>query len=131
MNNAIITAVSGYVPERRLTNFDLEKIMNTSDEWIKSRTGISERRIMPDDEAVTSIGVHVVTRIIEKSGIDPSTIDMVICATSCGDHILPGSANSICYQAGLTKAFGFDLNAACSGFLFALHTGAQFIQAGT
>ncbi|MEL6122734.1 MAG: beta-ketoacyl-ACP synthase III [Bacteroidota bacterium] len=130
MPNAIITAVSGYVPEQILSNLDLEKIMDTSDEWIRTRTGIEERRVMPSDQAVTEIGVRVTEDILAKSGVDPSSIDLVICATCTADYILPDSANGICKRAGLKKAFGFDLNAACSGFVYALYTGAQFVQTG-
>ncbi len=130
MTKAIITAVSGYVPDEILSNADLEKMMDTNDEWIQSRTGIRERRVMPDDRAVSYIGAQVVKDIIEKRNIDPSSIDLVICATCTADYILPDSANTICYMAGLSKAYGFDLNAACSGFLYALFTGAQFIKTG-
>ena len=130
MINAVITAVSGYVPDEVLSNADLEKIMDTNDEWIRSRTGISERRIMPDNQAVTHIGAEVVKDIIKKKELDPASIELVICATCTADYILPDSANSICYLSGLSKAYGFDLNAACSGFVYALFTGAQFIKSG-
>ena len=86
---------------------------------------------MPDDQAVTQIGIESVKQILAKSNLDPSDIDLVICATCTGDYILPDCANSICYQSGLTKAFGFDVNAACSGFVFALYTASQFIKTGT
>lgn len=130
MTRAIITAVSGYVPDQILSNKDLEKIMDTDDEWIKSRTGISERRVMPKDQAVTYIGVQVVLDILKKTNTAPEEIDMVVCATCSADYLIPDSANGICYQAGLTNAFGFDLNAACSGFLFALYTASQFVVTG-
>ncbi len=131
MIKAIISAVTGYVPEEVLSNQDLERIMDTSNEWITTRTGIKERRIMPSDKAVTYIGTRIVQDLLKKSNTNPEEIDMVICATCSGDFIMPDSANSICYQSGLTEAFGFDLNAACSGFLFALHTASQFIRSGT
>ena len=130
MPNAIISAVSGYVPDQVLSNYDLEKIMETSHDWIITRTGISERRVMPDREAVTSIGVHIVEDLLRKSGYAKEDIELVICATCTSDYILPDSANSICYHSGLSRAYGFDLNAACSGFVYALYTGAQFIQTG-
>lgn len=130
MNQAIITAVSGYVPEEILSNQDLEKMMETNDEWITSRTGIKERRVMPEGQAVTHIGIQTVKDILAKSNTDPASIDLVICATCTGDYSLPDCANSICYQSGLSKAFGFDVNAACSGFVFSLHTAAQFIKTG-
>jgi len=131
MTNAIITAVSGYVPDQVLSNSDLEKIMDTNDEWITTRTGIRERRVMPDDQAVTYIGTRTVQDILVKKDIDPDSIDLVICATCTGDYILPDCANSICHATGLNKAFGFDINAACSGFVFAVYTAAQFIKTGT
>ena len=131
MPNAIITAVSGYVPEKILSNFDLEKMMDTNDEWITARTGIKERRILPDNEAVTAIGVRCVQDILSKNDIDPDSIDMLICATCTADYIIPDSANSICTESGLNRAFAYDLNAACSGFVFALFTASQFIQTGT
>lgn len=131
MIRAIITAVSGYVPEEVLSNTDLEKMMDTNDEWITSRTGIRERRLLPKDQAVIHVGTEVVKQLLDKSDTDPASVDLVICATCTGDYIMPDCANSICYQSGLTGAFGFDINAACSGFLFALQTGAQFIQSGT
>lgn len=131
MPNATITAVAGYAPDQVLSNADLEKIMETNDEWIRSRTGISERRVLPDNEAVSHIGVRVVKQLLSKSGVSADSIDMLICATCTGDYILPDTANNICYKSGLTNTFGFDINAACSGFLFALHTASQFIKCGT
>ncbi len=130
MPQAVIQGVSGFVPDRILSNKDLEKMMDTNDEWITSRTGIKDRRVLEDDQAVVHIGVETVKGILSKTGIDPSEIDMLICATCTGDYILPDCANSICYQAGLPRAFGFDINAACSGFLFALYTATQFIRTG-
>lgn len=131
MKRAIITGVSGYVPDEVLSNADLEKMMETSDEWITTRTGIKERRLLPKDRAVVYVGEKVVKDLLEKTNTDPVSIDMLICATCTGDYIMPDSANSICYKSGLSNAFGFDLNAACSGFVFALHTASQFIQSGT
>ena len=131
MINAIIAAVSGYVPDEVLSNSDLEKMMDTNDEWIRSRTGIVERRVMPGNQAVTHIGTEIVKDLLRKKDLDPSSIDLVICATCTADYILPDSANSICHKSGLSRAFGFDLNAACSGFVYALFTAAQFIRTGT
>ncbi len=130
MPQAVILGVSGFVPDRILSNADLEKMMDTSDEWISSRTGIKERRVLDDDKAVVHIGVQSVKGILQKTGLDPTEVDMVICATCTGDYILPDCANSICHKAGLTRAFGFDISAACSGFIFALYTAAQFIETG-
>ena len=130
MPQAIISGVSGYVPEKVLSNADLEGMMDTNDEWITSRTGIRERRVMPDNQAVVKVGLEVVKDILHKTSTDASEIDLLICATCTGDYIIPDCANSICHQSSLTKAFGFDLNAACSGFVFALYTATQFIRTG-
>ena len=130
MPNALIKAVAGYVPDQILSNKDLEKIMDTNDEWIRTRTGIVERRVFPENEAVSHLGERVVHQLIEKSGISYEDVELLICATCTGDYILPDTANNICYKSGLTKAFGFDINAACSGFVFALYTAAQFIETG-
>ncbi len=130
MPKAAITAVGGYVSDQVLSNHDLEKIMETNDEWITTRTGIKERRVLPKDQAVSDIGVNVVKQLLEKSNTAKEEIDLLICATCTGDYIIPDTANSICYKAGLTNTFGYDINAACSGFLFALYTGAQFVETG-
>jgi 3-oxoacyl-[acyl-carrier-protein] synthase III len=129
---AAITAVAGYVPEDLLTNADLEKMVDTNDEWIVSRTGIRQRHILKDPTKATSdMGAEAVKELCRKRGIDPTEIDLVICATVTADMPFPATANLITYKVGATNAWGWDLNAACSGFLFALSTGAQFIQTGT
>lgn len=127
--NATITAVGGYVPDTILTNKMLESKVNTSDEWITSRTGIKERRILNDVNLATSdMAAFAVKNLLQESGIDPKSIDCVILATSTPDHILAPTAPLICEKAGLINAWGFDLNAACSGFLYALSVGASFIE---
>lgn len=129
--SAAITAVGGYVPETKLTNFDLEKMVETNDEWIKSRTGISERRILKEPGKATSdLAVPAIQEILKKRNIDASEIDCIICATVTPDMVFPATANIIGDKVGAINAFGFDLNAACSGFLFALTTGATFIESG-
>ncbi len=128
--HAAITSVASYIPEGVLTNKDLVKMVDTTEEWIDSRTGIKERRILKDG-SVSDMGACILKDLCKKRDIPIEEIDMVICATITGDTLMPDTANTICYKAGATKAFGFDLNAACSGFLFALTTGAQFIEAGT
>jgi len=126
---AAITCVAGYVPEDLLTNEDLSKMVDTSDEWIKTRTGISERHILKDPTKATSdMGAEAVKKLCEKSGIDPTEIDVLITATVTPDMLFPSTANLIAHKVGATNAWGFDLSAACSGFLFALTTGAQFIE---
>jgi len=127
--DAAITAVHGYVPDYILTNKELETMVDTNDEWIQSRTGIKQRHIQKEKGRATSdMCVEVVKGILEKSNTAPEDIDMIICATVTADMVFPDTANTIADKAGLTNAFGYDINAACSGFLFALTTGAQFIR---
>ena len=128
--NAAITAVHGEVPEKVLTNKDLEKMVDTNDEWIITRTGIKERRIVQDGETLSDLGAKVVKEICRKRGITPLNIDMIIVGTVTSDHRFPSSSNLICDKSGATNAWGYDLSAACSGFLFSLVTGQQFIQTG-
>ncbi len=128
---AAITAVGGYVPDYILTNAELEKLVDTNDEWITTRTGIKERRILKGEGKGTSdMGVEAVKDILRKTGIKPNEIDLLICATTTPDFQFPATSNVITDKAGLSNAFGYDINAACSGFLFALTTGAQFIETG-
>jgi 3-oxoacyl-[acyl-carrier-protein] synthase-3 len=128
---AAITCVGGYVPETKLTNFDLEKMVDTNDEWIRSRTGISERRILREPgKASSDMAVKAIEEILRKKNLDPLEIDCIICATVTPDMIFPATANIIGDKLGAKNAFGFDLGAACSGFLFALNTGAAFVETG-
>jgi 3-oxoacyl-[acyl-carrier-protein] synthase III len=128
---AAITAVGGYVPEDRLTNFDLEKMVDTNDEWIRTRTGISERRILKGEGLATSdMVVPAVRQLCEKRGIDPSEIDAMIVGTVTPDMFFPSTANLACHKLGAKNAWGFDLLAACSGFLYALTTGAALVESG-
>ena len=129
--SAAITAVGGYVPEDKLTNADLEKMVDTTDEWIRSRTGIVERRILKGEGKGTSeMIVPAVRQLCEKRGIDPSEIDCMIVATVTPDMVFPATANIACDKLGATKAFGFDVSAACSGFLYATTLGATMIESG-
>ena len=128
---AAITSVGGYVPEYRLTNSVLETMIDTNDEWIKSRTGIEERRILKGEGLATSdMAVPAVLEICKKRGIEPTEIDCMICATVTPDMVFPATANIICDKIGAINAWGFDLSAACSGFLYALTTGAALIESG-
>lgn len=128
---AAITSVGGYVPEYRLTNAILETMIDTNDEWIKTRTGVEERRILKGDGLATSdMIVPAVLELCKKRGIDPLEIDCMIVGTVTPDMIFPSTANIVCSKIGATNAWGFDLSAACSGFLFALTTGAAFIESG-
>jgi len=129
---AAITGVSGWTPEDKLTNFDLEKLVDTNDEWIRSRTGIIERRILKKKGLGTSdIATPAVKQLLEKTNTLPSEVDLLICATTTPDMQFPATANVICDKTGIKNAFSFDINAACSGFLFALTTAAKFIESGT
>ena len=128
---AAISGVHGYVPEGVLTNKDLEKLVETNDEWIRTRTGIEERRILKKEGWATSdMGVEALKGLLKKTGTKPEEIEVLICATVTPDHIFPATSNIICHKIGAVNAFGFDLNAACSGFLFALTTATQFIESG-
>lgn len=127
--HAAITGVHGWVPETKLTNFDLEKMVDTNDEWIVTRTGIHERRILKTPGWATSdMAVEAVKGLLEKTGTKPDEIDLLIVATITGDMVFPDTANTVCDKIGAKNAFGYDINAACSGFLYALATGSQFIQ---
>lgn len=128
---AAITAVGGYVPEDKLTNFDLEKMVDTNDEWIRTRTGIEERRILKEPgKGSSDMAVPAIQEILRKKNLDPLDIDCVICATVTPDMVFPATANIICDKLGATNAWGYDMSAACSGFLYALTTGAMYIESG-
>ena len=128
---AAITAVQGYVPDYVLTNAELEKMVDTNDEWILSRTGIRERRILKGEGLGTSdMAAQAVKGLCAKRGISPEEIEMIICATTTPDFVFPATANIISDKAGAKNAFSYDLQAACSGFLFALVTGSKFIESG-
>jgi 3-oxoacyl-[acyl-carrier-protein] synthase-3 len=126
---AAITAVQGFVPDNVVTNDDLAKIVDTSDEWITSRTGIKERRILKEG-ASSDMAAEAVKQLLEKKGIDPLEIDLVLVGTVTPDYPFPSTANVVCDKVGMKNAWGFDLIAACSGFIYALTTGAQFIETG-
>lgn len=128
---AAITAVGGYVPEYRLTNKELEKMVDTNDEWIRTRTGIEERRILKEPGKGTSdLCVPAVQEILRKKNLDPKEIDCIIVATVTPDMVFPATANIVADKVGATNAFSYDISAACSGFLFALTTGASYIETG-
>jgi len=128
---AAITAVSGYVPDYVLTNKELETIVDTTDEWITTRTGIKERRILKGENMGTSeICAPVALDICKKRGISPEEIELLIVATVTPDMVFPATANVVTDKIGAKNAWGFDVSAACSGFLYALDTGARFIESG-
>ena len=126
-----ITGVAGWVPDDKLTNEDLSKMVETSDEWITTRTGIKERRILKDsDKATAFMSAKAISRLLTKKNIKADEIDLIICATVTPDMLFPSTAAIIIDKIGAQNAFGFDLSAACSGFLFALKTGASYIESG-
>jgi len=128
---AAITAIGGFVPEDRLTNADLEKMVDTNDEWIRSRTGVEERRILKGEGKATSdLCVPAVLELCKKRGMDPLEIDCMIIATVTPDMYFPATANIVCDKIGAKNAWGYDMSAACCGFLFALTTGAMYIESG-
>lgn len=126
---AAITGVAGYVPPHILSNEDLSKIVDTSDEWITTRTGIKERRIMKDG-ASSDMSEMAVRELLKKTGTDPLDVDLVIVGTVTPDYPFPSTSNIVCDKVGMKNAWGYDLLAACSGFIYALSTGAQFIETG-
>lgn len=128
---AAITGVAGYVPEYVLTNKELETMVETNDEWITSRTGIKERRILKGEGLGTShIAVPAVVELLKKTNTKAEEVDLLICATTTPDMVFPATANLITAEVGAVNAFGYDLQAACSGFLFALVTASKFVESG-
>ena len=131
LKNAKISGVAGWVPEYVLTNDELSKMVDTSDEWITTRTGIKERRILKDDSKATSdMAASAINILLEKTNTSPLEVDLIICATVTPDMLFPSTACLIADKVGASNAFGFDLSAACSAFLFALDTGSKYIGSG-
>lgn len=129
--HATITGVEGYLPDYILNNEELSQMVDTSDEWIMTRIGIKERRILKGDGKATSdLGAEAVKKLLRKKNIHPDEIDLVICATITGDMPFPATANIISDKAGIKKAFSYDIAAACSGYLYALITASKFIESG-
>ncbi|HET6381222.1 MAG TPA: beta-ketoacyl-ACP synthase III [candidate division Zixibacteria bacterium] len=128
--NAVISGWGMYAPRRVLTNDDLSRMVDTSDEWIVTRTGIRERRIAADDETTTTLSVHAARDALAVAGVDAGDVDLVIVGTCSPDYPLPATAVLVASELGARRAAGFDLQAACSGFLYALATGTSFIRAG-
>ncbi len=127
---AAITAVGGYVPERVLTNAEIETFVDTNDQWIRERTGVVERRILDRDRTTSDMAAEAVKDLLRKTPYEATDIDLIICTTVSPDHVYPATANILAHKIGATTAWGFDMNAACSGFLYALRTGSQFIESG-
>lgn len=130
MRHAAITGWGMYVPDRVLSNFDLARMVDTSDEWIVSRTGIRERRIATETETATSMSVASARAALMQANLDPADLDLIVVGTYTPDQYMPSVACMVQYELGAIRAGAFDVNAACSGFVYALTTGAQFIQSG-
>jgi 3-oxoacyl-[acyl-carrier-protein] synthase-3 len=129
---AAITGVGGFVPEYILTNEELSEMVDTSDEWIMSRIGIKERRILKgDDKATSDMAAEAVKQLLKKTGTSPDEIDMLICGVVTPDMQFPATANIICDKVGIINAFGYDINAGCSSFLFSLITATKFVETGS
>lgn len=128
---AKITGVATYVPPRVVTNFDLEKIVDTSDEWIRTRTGIRERHYADPGVGASHLGTEAARKLLAAKNLDPAEIDMIVVASVTPDMMFPSTACLIQNNLGATRAWGFDLSAACSGFVYALTVGSQFVGAGT
>ena len=128
--NATITSTAHYVPENVLTNSDLEKLVDTSDEWIKSRVGINQRHVVADGEASSDMSTKVAYSLLEKRGINATDIDVIIIGTVTPDHPTPSTAAIVQNNINAENAWAFDLSAACSGFLYALESGTKFIESG-
>lgn len=125
-----IIGTGHYLPEKVLTNFDLEKIMDTTDEWIRQRTGINQRHVVGPDQAASDLGLEAGRRALETAGVAPEEVDYLICATLTPDYFMPSSACLIQHKLGLTRAAAVDINAACSGFVYGLQMADAFIRAG-
>ncbi len=132
ITRAAITGVQGWVPDYILTNKELESMVDTNDEWIQSRTGIRERRILKGQDMGTSVmAINAVNGLLQKKGISPLEIDLIICATTTPDMQFPATANIIADKVGAKNAFGYDISAACSGFIYSLVTASKFIETGS
>lgn len=128
---AAITGVAGYVPDYVLTNKELETMVDTNDDWITDRTGIKERRILKGvDKGTSDLAIPAVKELLAKTNTRPEEVDLVICCTTTPDMQFPATANIIAAGVGATESYGFDLGAACSGFLYGLHTGAKLVESG-
>lgn len=128
--NAAVTAVAKYLPERRLTNFDLEKMVDTSDEWIRTRTGIRERRLLDKGLGSSHMAIEAARQVLSQRGIAPDEIDLIIVSTVTPDMMFPATACLVQDGIGAKRAWGFDLSAACCGFLYAFVVGAKFVETG-
>ncbi len=129
--NAVITGIGAYTPEYRLTNDELSRMVDTNDEWIMTRVGIKERRIQKDEKAASDMGVEAVRDLVRKTGLNLDEVDLLVCTTVTGDAPVPSTAAIICGKLDMHKALAFDINGACSGFLYGLDLVSQYIKAGS
>jgi 3-oxoacyl-[acyl-carrier-protein] synthase-3 len=130
MVRAAITAVGAYIPEDILTNDDMARIVDTTDEWIMTRVGIKERHVLAKDKGTSDMGAEAVKMVLEKTGTKPEDVEVIIFATTTPDYIFPSAAALTAEKCGIKNALGFDIQAACSGFIYALETGSNFIKSG-
>lgn len=129
--NAVITGIGGYVPEDILTNADIEKLVDTSDEWITTRVGIKERRILKGEgKGLSAMGIPAVNELLSKTKVKPEEIEVIVCATTTPDYGFPTTASIIAHETGCVNALTFDMQAACSGFIYGLETASNFIRSG-
>lgn len=129
--NAVITGIGAYVPEDILSNEDISKMVDTTDEWIMTRVGIKERRILKGEgKGLSYMGIRAVNQLLEKTKIDPATVEVVLCTTTTADYAFPTSASIIAHQTGCVNALTFDLHSACAGFLYGLETASSYIKSG-
>jgi len=128
---SVVLGVGSYLPEKTLTNADLEKMVDTTSEWIVQRTGIQERHIAADGETTSMLGIRAAEKAIAAAGVDPQSIDLVICATSTPDYTFPSTATQIQAGLGITRGVAFDLQAVCSGFVFGVTTADKFLRSGS
>ena len=127
---SVFRGVGSYLPDRVLSNAELAKIVNTSDEWITERSGIRQRHIAAEGEKTSDLARTAGQRALDDAGMQASDIDMIIVGTVTPDYVFPSTSNVVCDKVGATNAWGYDVAAACSGFVFGLATGAQFIESG-
>jgi 3-oxoacyl-[acyl-carrier-protein] synthase-3 len=130
MRRAVVAGIGTYLPETRLTNQDLERFMDTTDEWIVSRTGIRERRLAGPGETASSMGAEASRRALRAANLEPDTLDWVICATNTGDTVFPATATRILNRLGRVQAAAFDVQAGCTGFIYGVALGASLIESG-
>ena len=130
VNRSVIRGVGAYLPKRIVTNAELERLVDTSDDWIVARTGIKQRHIAADDEKTSDLGIAAARQALVRSGIDPVDIDLVICATATPDRTFPATAVRIQAELGISKGAAFDIQAVCSGFVYALTTADNFLKTG-